>query len=329
MLLYQENVDLQITSSRLGQSKLTAARRIDGVKEIGPLAFSTGTVVFQDGRAEVDISFVGVEIGKPGDPALLSGTGLRSKRNNEAVIDADLATQSNVKVGDQIILKTIQGTDEEFYEIKVVGITDARQYFFQPAVIVPLETWEKIRPKGEGENQRGGVVFNLMAVQLERPEDYDGVSQRIVSAVDGIEVANKREAILALPGYTAQQSTLNTQSVFTLLIGILVVGGFFQIQTLQKVAQIGVLKAIGSPSGVVAMTILLQIILVTLMGVGIGIAGTLLLALGMPSNIPIQFTGPTMLAAVGLLALIGPLGGLVSIRLALKIDPLTAIGLSS
>ena len=43
-----------------------------------------------------------------------------------------------------------------------------------------------------------------------------------------------------------QQTTLNTQQFFTLLIGVLVLGGFFQIQTLQKIGQIGMLKAIGT-----------------------------------------------------------------------------------
>jgi putative ABC transport system permease protein len=168
-----------------------------------------------------------------------------------------------------------------------------------------------------------------MAVQLHDPGQSDLVAQRLAGQVDGIEVTDKATAILALPGYTAQQSTLNTQKVFTLLIGVLVLGGFFQIQTLQKVAQIGVLKAIGSPSRTVALAILLQIILVTLIGVGIGSAGTLLLASLMPVNIPILFAGPTVFSAIGLLSLIGPIGGLVSIRLALKIDPLMAIGLSS
>jgi putative ABC transport system permease protein len=49
----------------------------------------------------------------------------------------------------------------------------------------------------------------------------------------------------------------------------------------------------------------------------------------MPNNVPILFTGTTFAASIAALLLIGPLGGLVSIRLALKIDPLTAIGLSS
>jgi len=46
----------------------------------------------------------------------------------------------------------------------------------------------------------------------------------------------------------------------------------------------------------------------------------------LPGNIPIIFSGTSVITAIVLLLFIGPLGGLVSIRLALKIDPLTAIG---
>jgi putative ABC transport system permease protein len=329
MLVYQANVDLQIISSRLGQSKLGDVRRIEGVAAVGPLGLGSATVVFVDGRSPIDISLVGVDPGAPGDPPLLVGPGLRTKRNNDAVIDQGLATQAGLKVGASLILKTIQGTEEEFYELSVVGITDSRQYFFQPSVFLPLTTWEKVRSRGEGERTGAEAIFNLMAVQLEDPSQYNLVAQRLAQKVDGIDVTDKSTAILALPGYTAQQSTLNTQKIFTLLIGVLVLGGFFQIQTMQKVAQIGVLKAIGSPSRTVALAILLQIVLVTLIGVGIGSIGTLLLALVMPGNIPILFAGPTVFSAIALLLLIGPIGGLVSIRLALKIDPLMAIGLSA
>ena len=329
MLIYQDNVDLQPTSSRLGQSKLSDMRRIEGVEDVGPLGLATATFVFSDGRPAIDISLVGVEPGKPGDPPLLAGPGLRSKRHNDVVIDQDLASRASLSLGDRFIIKSIQGTEEEFYELSVVGITDSRQYFFLPSVFIPLRTWSEVRPQGESESAKAEIVFNIAAVKLQDPQLFDLVAQRMDHFVDGIEVADKQTAILALPGYTAQQSTLNTQQIFTVLIGVLVVGGFFQIQTLQKVAQIGVLKAIGSSSSMVALAILLQIILVTVIGVGIGSLGTMLLVLGMPSQIPILFTGSTVISAFFLLLFIGPIGGLVSIRLALKIDPLTAIGLSS
>jgi hypothetical protein len=78
------------------------------------------------------------------------------------------------------------------------------------------------------------------------------VRQEIETQVEKVDVATLKEAIQALPGYSAQQSTLNTQGGFTLFIGILVIGGFFQIQILQKVSQIGVLKAIGTSNPIVA-----------------------------------------------------------------------------
>ncbi len=228
----------------------------------------------------VDVSLIGIDPGRPGDPALLEGQGLVIKRNNSAVIDVSVARPNGIRVGDKIIVKTIQATKEEFYELEVSGITDQRQYFYQPAVMVSLATWDKVRPQGSGERAGAEVAVNILAVRLQNPQDAERVAGLIAAQVDGIEVTDKQTAILALPGYSAQQNTLNTQQAFTLLIGVLVVGGFFQIQTLQKVAQIGVLKAIGSPSRTVAVSILLQIIIVTVMGVGLGAIGTLLPGLG-------------------------------------------------
>jgi putative ABC transport system permease protein len=329
LLVYQENVDLQTTSSRLGLSKLKQVRRIDGVASVGPLGLSSGTVVFADGREPVDVSLVGVEPGAPGDPTLLTGPGLRSRRGNDVVIDQGLARQADLKTGDELVIKTIQGTEEELHELEIVGITDERQYFFQPSVIVPIQTWDEIRPQPLAGNADGEIIANLFALRLEDPATADLVTKRLALRVEGIEVTDKETAIQALPGYSAQQNTLNTQQAFTLFIGVLVVGGFFQIQTMQKVGQIGMLKAIGSSNTSVAAAALLQIIAVTVIGVTLGGLATLLLSLGLPGEIPIIFSGPAVVGAIAALLLIGPLGGLVSVRLAVKIEPLTAIGLSS
>ena len=109
------------------------------------------------------------------------------------------------------------------------------------------------------------------------PAEVEATRGRILAEVSGIEVIDRQTAYEATPGYSAQQSTLNTQRYFTLLIGILVIGGFFQIQTLQKVAQIGMLKAIGTTNGIVAMAAIIQIVAVNTLGVAIGAAGSLLL----------------------------------------------------
>jgi putative ABC transport system permease protein len=73
----------------------------------------------------------------------------------------------------------------------------------------------------------------------------------------------------------------------------------------------------------------LQIVLVTSFGVLLGSLVTFILALGMPPSVPILFSGNSIVLAVVSLLLIGPIGGLVSVRQAIKVEPLIALGLSS
>ncbi|MCO5243035.1 MAG: hypothetical protein M9927_04260 [Anaerolineae bacterium] len=160
-----------------------------------------------------------------------------------------------------------QGTEEERYPITVVGISDGRQYSLQPSVFVPLLTWDKIRPQA-GSSQSSGEPWSPGVIVVARkPSDVELMKVRLPANVSGVEVADRRTAYESTPGYSAQQSTLNTQRYFTLLIGVLVIGGFFQIQTLQKIAQIGMLKAIGTTNGIVALAAVTQIVAVNTIGV--------------------------------------------------------------
>jgi putative ABC transport system permease protein len=155
------------------------------------------------------------------------------------------------------------------------------------------------------------------------------MTARIQNTVGDVEVADRVTAYEATPGYSAQQSTLNTQRGFTLLIGILVIGGFFQIQTLQKIPNIGMLKAIGTSNLTVGASVISQILIVTVLGVTLGSLATFALSLGLPSQVPILFTRETAMAAILSLVIIGPLGGLVSVWMAIKAEPLMALGLNS
>ena len=193
---------------------------------------------------------------------------------------------------------------------------------------MPYFTWEHVRPKSDAEIANPAYTINAIAVKLNDPAQADAVKQRLLDQVNNVEVADLSTAIQNIPGYTAQQSTLQTQAVFTLLIGVLVIGGFFQIQVLQKVPQIGVLKAIGATDPTVGIASILQILVVTALGVAIGGGLTYLLSLGFPPTVPIVFDGPTSAIAIAALLLIGPLGGIVSVRYAVRIEPLKALRLS-
>jgi putative ABC transport system permease protein len=113
------------------------------------------------------------------------------------------------------------------------------------------------------------------------------------------------------------------------MIGMLVIGGFFQIQILQKVPQIGMLKAIGTPNAIVALAVMVQIMLVTLVGATIGSLATFGIAFAFPPNIPIVLEPSAGAAAVASIVTTGLLGGLVSIRYSLRVEPLIALGLGT
>jgi putative ABC transport system permease protein len=89
------------------------------------------------------------------------------------------------------------------------------------------------------------------------------------------------------------------------------------------------LKAIGASNRTVGWAVITQIVMVTLIGVALGSLVTFGLAAVLPGGVPILFTQQSAMAAIVSLTLIGPLGGLVSVWLALKAEPLMALGLSS
>jgi putative ABC transport system permease protein len=329
LIVFQAKADNVVAASRLGRDRLAAVRRVDGIADASVLGSSSATLILSDAEEPLKVALLGVEPGRTGEPRVEQGRQLSTDLASEVLIDSNTAIRSGLQVNDVMTIRVTQGTRDEFFNLRIVGITDGQQFQLQPSVFVPFFTWDRIRPKSEAEVNSLTSVGNVILVKLENPAELELVSQRIVNQVDNVETATLTQAIQALPGYSAQQSTLQTQGGFTLFIGILVIGGFFQIQILQKVAQIGVLKAIGAANPVVALSSIFQIVLITVIGVFIGALFTFSFSLFFPPTVPIVFNGTTSAIAIIALLLIGPLGGLVSIRYAVRIEPLKALGLSS
>ncbi len=328
LVVFQAKSDYVIAASRLGRDRLAAVRRVDGVADAGMVGTSSASLILPDGQEPFKVAMLGVEPGRSGEPSVLEGQQLSTDLASEVIIDRNTAFRSNLTIGDTLTVRVTQGTRDEFFNLRIVGVADGQQFQLQPSIFVPFFTWDRIRSKSEAEVNRLTSVGNIIVVKLTDPELVEDVSQRLVAQVDNIEPATISRAIQGLPGYSAQQSTLQTQGGFTLFIGILVIGGFFQIQILQKVAQIGVLKAIGAANPVVAFSSIIQIVVITIIGVLIGAVLTFSLSLFFPPSVPIVFNGSTSAIAIIALLLIGPLGGLVSIRYAVQIEPLKALGLS-
>jgi len=329
LIVYQDKADLLINASRINRDRVASVRRVEGVAKAGSIAVANATITQLESGKELKVALLGVDPGEPGEPLVVDGSQLSRANVNEVIIDRNTFLRTRLKAGDDLIIRVTQGTKDQLYSLKMVGVSDGQQYSLQPAIFTPYFNWDQVRPKSEAEVNRTETVVNVIAVKLTDTAKLETMKARLESEVGKIQAVPIPQAIEAVPGYTAQQSTINTQGVFTLLIGLLVIGGFFQIQILQKVPQIGVLKAIGTPNPLVGAAVVTQIILVTTIGVFIGAAGTLLLSLFFPPTIPIVFNSRASLLAIVALLLIGPIGGLVSVLYAARIEPLKALGLST
>ena len=325
LIVFLEKSDYVISSSRLEANTARVVRRVDGVAEAGPIYTSSTEIV---SLAEpLKVSMLAAEAGHPGMPAIIEGRDFRGGSAREAVIDRNVALRSGITIGDEIQIRSTQGVEDQFFTLEVIGMVDGQSYFFQPTIFVPPVTWENIRPQSDADLNSDTAYPNIIAVKLTDPTQMDVVQARLLQQVSNIEVTDIATTINNIPGYSAQQGTVQTQGFFTLLIGVLVIGGFFQIQVLQKVPQIGVLKAIGSSNGIVGWAAVIQIIAVTAIGVIIGAGLTFLFSLGFPPTIPLVFNGVRSLLAIAFLLFIGPLGGMVSIIYAVRIEPLKALRL--
>jgi len=328
LIAYQETAELTIPNSRISAATLRTIRRLEGVKAAGPIAFASASIPMPVGDP-LNISLVGVEPGQPGEPPVVMGEGLARRSGDEAIIDRTVAAMTGLRPGDTLVVRTIQEDAERFYALRLSGLSDSRKYSLRPSVFVPQATWDAIRPRAMLGTSLGELPTNVVAIRLNDPAQIESMRRYIESQVSSVQVVDRVTAYRNTPGYTEQQSTLDTQRTFALLIGVLVIGGFFQIQTLQKVALIGMLKAVGAANPIIAVSALIQIVIVTVLGVAIGGLAAFGLSLVFPPNVPIIFEPRSSLAAIASILVIGPVGGLVSIRYALRVEPLTALGLNA
>ena len=325
LIVFREKSDYSIASSRLDAATLRAVRRVVGIDGAGPVHVSATEIVSTD--QAIKISLLAADPGSPGMPGVRAGRSFRLGDSNEAVMDRNLAVRSGLQVGDWVRIRSAQGFEDKFYNLQIVGLSEGQSYLFQPSLFVAPMTWETVRPQSEADMVDTTSYPNIIVVMLPDRFQSAAVKAQLLAQIPKIEVADIPTTINNIPGYSAQQATVQTQGFFTLLIGVLVIGGFFQIQVLQKVPQIGMLKAIGSSNEAIGAAAVIQIAVVTAIGVALGSLLTLMFSLGFPPTVPLVFNGMSAALSILALMLIGPIGGLVSVLYAVRIEPRRALRL--
>jgi putative ABC transport system permease protein len=315
-IAYSETSNLSVIRSELGAETAAAAGQVPGVTASTPLGYFAVNIRKADGEVSSkakSAALIGFDPGSIGEPPVTAGRPLQASDGDAILADKTFLKATDLKVGDSVTL-AYRLTSSSF---RIVGEVDQGAFFFQPTVFVLRSTWQQMRYGAAGEDQPAASIVLLQGKGL---AGQTGT---------GFEVVSKSTAFRNIEGVSAQQSTVDALMFFGYLIGALVIGVFFYVLTLQKVAQIGVLKAVGASSGYVVRQIMVQVLALALAGVVVAVPvawATNAALQQLPAQVPIAFTVSTFVVSSLAMLATALIGALFSARQAIKVDPIIALG---
>jgi len=317
-LVYSIDGRRSLVRSELTLSDLTEVAAVDGVADVGALGVLLATAAA--GGDAYDIAVMGHIPGHAGEPTQLV-EGRRPAPDEQFVAVADVSLQDEgISLGDSVSL-----TDSS-QPVEIVGFVENAQYLLAATVWVPLETWQALRFEVRPETIGQGPVAQAFPILLEPDTTVEFVGAAIDEALGTTETVSKDEAILSLPGVDQQESTFTAIIVVSFVVVGIVIALFFALITLEKRGQFAILKAIGSSNRFLLQGVLVQAIIAAVAGYALGWGLSRLLALALPSSVPVEFLPRTALSLFLATIVMGAIGALFSFRRIIRIDPASALG---
>ncbi len=310
-IAYSDRSGISVIRSELSQEQVDAIAAVPGATASAPLGYLAVNYQTDEGAIE-SAAFLGFDPGSVAQPDVINGRELTQDDANAILADKLFLKASGLSIGDEVNI-TLRLTEQKF---TIVGEIDQGSFFFQPAAYILRTTWQAMK-YGEQPNPPAASIV------LMQGENLPGVTG------PGFENVDKTTAFNNIEGVSGQQSTVVALRVFGYLIGATVIGVFFYVLTLQKVPQIGVLKAIGASNSFVFRQIMLQVIALTVIGLLISVPLAWLTYQGLqrlPDAVPIAFTTGTYVTTCGALLITAIIGALFSGRQVIKTDPIIALG---
>jgi putative ABC transport system permease protein len=310
-LAYSDRSGTSVIRSELSQEQIDAIASVPGVTASAPLGYIAVNYASESGTIE-SAAFLGYDPGTIAEPPVTDGRALSQNDATGMLADKLFLKASGFSIGDEV--KVSLRLSEQIFTI--VGEIDQGSFFFQPAVYILRTTWQEMKYGSQADPPVASVV-------LLQGNNLAGVTG------EGFEIVDKSTAFANIEGVSGQQATVVSLRVFGYIIGAMVIGVFFYVLTLQKVPQIGVLKAIGASNGFVFRQILLQVITLSIIGLLVSVPLAWLTYKGLqrlPDAVPIAFTTSTYVTTCLALLATAIIGALFSGRQVIKTDPIIALG---
>lgn len=271
-----------------------------GVSDARPVGIRTLNAVVGDRTAAV--SAFGVE----------PDSGLAPGRvgPGDVVLSTSAAGELGVSAGDTVRLG---GTEAD-----VAAVSGDASYSHTPVVWTSLGDWQRLGARDGGGGEPAATVVAL---------NTDGADIAAGDHAAGTQTLTADESLTAIGSYQAENGSLQMMRGFLFAISALVIGAFFTVWTIQRSADVAVLKALGASTPYLLKDALGQAVLMLAAGTGLGTAvaaGAGALISG--SDVPFLLDPPTVLVPAAVMIALGALGAGLSIRRITAVDPLTALG---
>ena len=305
-----------LSASRLSDEQLSTAKNLAHEHSTTASTLVSTAAVAQapdvkdeDGEALRDDVFAfGVDLDGALGPTVASGRAI-SNPETEILVDDSLEAKG-LELGDTIQLL---GSDHSW---TIVGFTHDTTFQSAPVVTLDDQALSRYGPTSLSPAV-SAVVFKA---------DLAGDSKAVKSAQDaGLTILTSEELIQTLPGYSAQVLTFSLMIGSLVIIASTVLGIFIYVLTLQKRPVLGILKARGVPTGYLIRSGCAQTLVLSVAGISIGLLLTVTTSLVLPSAVPFRLSGLLDLLIAAAFVLVSVIGGLISVRVISRIDPVEAI----
>jgi len=255
---------------------------------------------------KIDVTYVAIEEGSFLNPEITEGKQLDFSQT-EIVLN-ETFKEEGIKVGDEVEDST------SGICFRVAGFTKGSYYGHVAAGYISTESYQKIL---QSLNPNAQKFYHGVAIQ---GDEIDKIQ------VPGVEVVSKAEIISNIPGYSAEQTTINMIVWVLVVVSAAILGVFFYIITIQKEKQFGVLKAIGMPMSKITQMIIGQVLILTFISVAVGNLITWGMSAMLPPAMPFYLNkGQAVLVSVVFVIVSVVCSVFSTIRVA-KVDPMISIG---
>ncbi|MCQ4206317.1 ABC transporter permease [Streptomyces longispororuber] len=219
------------------------------------------------------------------------------------VLATKAADELGAGTGDEI---TLGGTT-----LTVAAVSGDASYSHTPVVWTDLGDWQSLA------RSAGATVVALRTSGADLPA---------ADRAAGTETKDIEGALSAIGSYQAENGSLQLMRGFLFVISALVVGAFFTVWTIQRSADIAVLKALGSSTGYLLRDALGQAVLMLVGGTAVGTGLAALIGAFVPDGVPFVLEPLTAIGPAAVMTVLGLVGAALSIRRITAVDPLTALG---